>query len=421
MTTTTAFETLADAAVSARTGRDLFAFGMADRIPDSSLAKNSDGSITIAGVDLLKSGTFNGLSLVDADLEAMAQRFAELRDAGIFVPPFRLDHSWSILSVVGYFENVETYRRVDSTDSLEKTFLRGDIRLTGSVDYTPAQIVDAIKRGALSTRSSELGYYVTNSGVELPLVFYGAAFVDIPAVEGLAPVALSKVRLSTPHKITTLSTPEGSDDMTTTPDETTPDETPEVQSTDEIDAAGENLDETPDEETPDEDVEDVDDEVEAPDDEVEDEDPDEEETPDEDETPDETPNELEQLRRENARLRQEAADREIARFRSAGVIVQANEDAATALLSHNDEDVRRMAGTLLANLPSPVQLGRRHGKTTLSSTGNGSGEGGQLIKLGMSKDEVGPLWASLSTEERKTHLDDYKAWSRDRRENGVTD
>jgi hypothetical protein len=469
-TPTLAFDRLAEQAVSARGGADLYRFGLSDRIPDSAFAANGDGSVTISGLDLLKAGTFNGLSLLNEDLDAMAQRFAQLADAGIFLPPFRLDHSWSILSVVGWFEGIETYTRVDTTDSMEKTFLRGDVRITGSVDYKPAQIVDAIKRGALTNRSSELGYYVTNSGLELPLVFYGCAFVDIPAVEGLAPVSLSRLRRSEPHSITNLSLPEGTARMdpaqlarlaalrgqaTLTADESvelgeletlaqeTGTEVPDPDNEGTVTApsdAGDNAaadDETPnvregEEVTPDSAGSTVENETGV-----------ENGTPGEGEeggqsggdtgtpagttaaappgAPADTVDELSRLRQENARLRQEATDRVVTELRSAGVIVQENETDAVALLSHDDEDVRRRAGALLRSIPARLELGRRRGQTALSSRTGNAGTEGQLIRIGMSKDEVGPLWADLSTEERAARQPEYAAWAQHRRENGITD
>lgn len=407
--TTLAPERLADQAVAARGGADLYRFALEDRIPDASFAKNSDGSFTITGVDLLKSGTFNGFAILDEDLEAMAVRFRTLFDSGVFVPPFRLDHSWSVLSVIGWFENVETYRRVDATDSMEKTFLRGDIRLTGSVEFKPADLVDAIKRGALRNRSSELGYYVTNSGVELPLVFYGCAYVDIPAVEGLSPVELSK--RPSPHSITNLSADtEGSD---VDPENETP-ETPETPEAEVDETPVDEPEETPDEEAPEEG--DEDETPGEPEDEPVEDEAQVEETP---ASPEAT--ELAAARAEIARLRTAAADREIAALRSAGVIVAANEEDATFLLRHDDEDVRRRAGALLGGMSATVTLGKRRGRTTLSKDGNGNGEVGSLIRLGMPSDEVGSLWASLSREERQQHRAELDAWQNDRDENGVRD
>ena len=215
MTTTTAYGRLAETAVAARGGADLERFTLSDRIPADRLAKNGDGSYTITGMDVLKTGVFNGVvEIIDADLDGMVARFEELRDGGIFVPPFRLDHGWSVLDVIGYYETLETYTRDDPTTGVVRRFMRGDVRITGSLDHDPAKIVAAIKRGALRTRSSELGFYVTNAGVELPRIFYGCAFVDIPAVEGLEPVKLS--RRPEPRRITNLSDtppPEGTPSM----------------------------------------------------------------------------------------------------------------------------------------------------------------------------------------------------------------
>lgn len=444
VTTSPILPRLADAAVSARVGADLYRFTNRDQIPDTSLAKNGDGTFTITGIDFLKAGTFNGLGLLEVDLEAMVGHFVQLRDAGIFLPPFRLDHSWSVLSVIGWIENLETYRRVDATDSMEKTFLRGDVRLTGSVDYTPDQIVKAIKSGSLRNRSSELGYYVTNSGVELPLVFYGCAFVDIPAVEGLSPVSLSKVRLSTPHTITALNaddeetpgmldetttpdeTPEGTVDESTTPetpDETTPDEVLDDTTLDESD--DEEAEEAPD-------LSDVDDVIDGDltdgeEDDASSDDADELGTGDSASTP-ESPTggdlsrRLEEANAEIRRLRSESANREISRFREAGVIVAANETAATALLSHDDPEVRRSAGIILGHVGATVRLGTRRGKTTLTPD-NTAGGSDVRIEIGMTKDEVSDLWANLTPEDRKAgpHRVAYDAWRKDRADNGVRD
>lgn len=441
--TTTTLPRLADQAVAARAGADLYRFALGDRIPDTAFASNSDGSVTVTGIDFLKSGTFNGLGLVDADLEAMVQHYTALRDAGIFLPPFRLDHSWSVLSVIGWVDNLETYRRVDETDSMEKTFLRGDVRLTGSIDYTPAQIVKAIKGGSLRNRSSELGYYVTNAGVELPLVFYGCAFVDIPAVEGLGAVALRSVVRSTPHSIVNLTTEgrstmdpeklarltalraqsELSADEEVERDELEAEEAahvtaPAPDASVDADGVEESADDTPDEDASDnsDDTGDADEEEDA------------------DDPADETPagetvdapagapaNEVEALRAEIARLRDAEATRELERFQRGGVIVQANEEAATFLLRHDDEEVRRRVGVLLSNLPAGVTLSRPRGKVGLSTESNGSGAGGQLIKLGMTAAEVGPLWASLTPEERTKRNGEYLAWRKDRDENGIRD
>jgi hypothetical protein len=463
--TTSTLPSLADAAVDARHGADLFRFNLRGRIPDSAFAANGDGTISITGLELCKAGVFNGLQLLDSDLDAMVQRFAMLRDNGIFIPPFRLDHSWSVLSVIGWFEELYVEHRVDTTDGLEKGFLVGDVRLTGSVDYAPAVIVNAIKRGALRPRSSELGWYETNSGQELPLNFYGCAFVDIPAVEGLAPVQLSKSRPSTPHTITTLSTEgptmtpeqiarlaalralttltaeqtaerdelvaleaEETGDPVTAPSGATDaaaesTETPGVRPAgdpDPADSEGGNDDPEPEGGTGEPNAATS-------------------ETPPAEAgsgasapeagspaggteaaptgAPAENLTELARLRAENRALLQAETTRQITALRESGVIVQGNEEDATYLLSHNSSEVRRRAGALLGSMTVSVTLRQRRGTTALASNGGGAGTGttdGEIIRLGMDPEEVGPLWANLTSEERKAHQGEYDAWRKDR-------
>lgn len=445
---------LAGQAIAARTGADLYRFSWADRIPDSAFASNSDGTVTVKGIDLLKVGLFNGVvSILDTDLETMVTQFAALRDAGIFLPPFRLDHSWSVLSVIGWFDELDTYRRVDSTDNLEKLFLRGDVRITGSVDYTPAQIVKAIKSGALRNRSSELGSYTTNAGVEIPLAYYGCAFVDIPAVEGLAPVQLSHATRSNPRQITNLNAqPEETHDMD-------PRNLARLKALRGLVAGGSTLSATGSTELADLENEateaQVDDAaVEAAGDADEDLSVLEPEAAAEAEgtegggegegstgteptgtstgtgTGTESEgDEVAELRRraetaegEAARLRQAEIDRTVTELRNSGALVAEIEEDAVALLRHTDEDVRRRAGAILGNLGTRVNLSRRPGRTELdrNAAGASGGAGGtRVIELGMSKDEVGPLWAALTTEERKARQSEYDEWFSDRQANGV--
>lgn len=418
--TTATYDRLADAAVSARgDAARLYRYGLADPIPAHALKKNADGTVTLRGIDLLKAGTFKGLGIADEDLDAIVAHFRDLRDRGIFLPPFRLDHSWSVLSVIGWIEDLDVVRREDGTDGQGKAFLRGDVRVTGSVDYTPEQIVAAIRSGSLRNRSSELGAYVTNAGVEFPLVLYGCAFVDIPAVEGLAPVELSRVRLSRPHELVNLT--EGNP----VPENETPEETPAVETPEEAGevGTGDNLDpaagvdsadgSAPDQEAPpvEENEEDPAGEDPAPAGEEEPADPDEEDPRDV---------ELARARAEVAQLRREHAETRLAAYRQAGQITEDAAPHALALLTHDDEDVRRTAGTLLAALPAPVQLGRPRGRVSLSTDSSGA-KVSQLIKPGDPASEVGPLWASLSKKEREERQEEYLAWSRHRAEHGFTD
>jgi hypothetical protein len=349
------------------------------------LAKASDGSVTIPDVDVLKTGEFNGLALVDGDLSAMVERFAALRD-NVFAPPFRLDHSWSIRDVVGWFDALETYRRVDESDGVEKTYLKSTIRVTGSIDVTVDQVLSAIKRGALNPRSSELGYYRTNAGIEYPMVFYGAAFVDIPAVEGLGGVKLSK--RPEPGRVVNLNT-EREPAMSEQTTETTPAATPATEAP----ATTSPATDAPSTST----------------------------TPGTEATPATDPAkdaENEALRKQVARLRQSEADRNIETFSKAGVIVKANRDAAVALLSHTDDEVRDLTVSLLSHTSGVVKLdvraGQQNSTDSTDSTTNTAG-----LEMFSDPDrpieEVGALWAALSKDERKAHEGEYQEFMAARR------
>lgn len=446
----------AAAAVDARDGATLFRYSTSAEIGLGKGPKRlGDGTFVVENVDVLKVGTYKGLTLDTYALDSLAGRHAELRDSGVFLPPFRLDHSLSVLSVIGWVEELRVAMAPDvSNGGADALYLRADVRFTGSLDYTPEQILEAIRSGALRNRSSELGPYVTNTGEELPLVFYGCAFVDIPAVEGLAPVALER-RTSHAGPAAVIELSEGEavqpEDETPVEVEETPVEVDEVDDDDanvppvvpatpplepgeatdleaeqarqDLDAHdGDEVDEVVpgpgqvgyvDPEDGSEIVEVVDDPAPA--------DEDEEPADEPDATPEPAPapeapvsadlrggaDELERLRAENARLRAEQTEATLVELSSRGVVVPANREAATALLSHADESVGRHVRTLLANVPTLTGLNTVHGRQQLSAALSAAREGSQTpggtaerIELGMSPDEVGVLWASLSTEER---------------------
>lgn len=394
-----AVSTLQEApSIDALSGHELYRFRSTGRLSRSvedvtQLAKAADGSVTIPDVDVLKTGEFNGLALVDGDLMAMVERFTALRE-NVFAPPFRLDHSWSIYDVVGWFDALETYQRVDESDGNAKTFLKASIRITGSINVEVDAVLSAIKRGALDPRSSELGYYRTNAGTEYPMVFYGAAFVDIPAVEGLGGVKLSK--RPEPGRIVNLNASEGTPAMSQTSTETTTgtegaattattDATSTATDT-ATTATGATATATP--------------------------------APADDAVEGETPREAE-LRRRVAKLRQNEADRSITHFSQQGAIVAANRDAAVALLSHDDDEVRDLAAKLLSHASGVVKLNQSAGQqnTTTETAQTNSG-----LEMFSDPDrpirEVAAQWEQLSTAERKAHEKEYDAFMKARRDAG---
>lgn len=390
--------TLAAPPIDALAGHELYRFRMAGPLSRSvadvtTLKKAGDGSVTIPDVDVLKTGEFNGLQLVDGDLMAMVERFNLLRE-NVFTPPFRLDHSWSIYDVIGWFDGLETYQRVDESDGMGKTFLKASIRITGSINVGVDVVLDAIRRGAIEPRSSELGYYRTNAGQEFPLVYYGAAYVDIPAVEGLGGVKLS--RRTEPNRITNLNT--GRDpEMTQQATETTTTATGEPAGTETTTApaTGETTATTTAGGTETAAV--VDSAAVVPAD-----------------------DESEKLRKQVSALRQKDADRQIAHFRTAGAIVPANETAATALLSHDDDGVRDLAATLLTHSSGVVKLNKRSGEVITTPDGSNGGGAEELFALDRPLSEVSAQWAELSTEERAARKPEYDKFMADRKAAGLS-
>lgn len=409
-------------AIHARAGQTLYRYAQTNVNAFAAirgLASPPRVPYTVNGVSLLKVGTFNGLQIVDGDLEAMVERFGELIETGVFQPPLRLDHSWSVLSVIGHVTGLSTAVRLDETDGQSKLFLDGDLLFT---EQAP---LDAVHRGTFRNLSSELGPYDTNAGVELPMIYYGVAFVDIPAVEGIAgglgPLKLRKA--DEPASVFALNEEESSVSETSTEqtdEETTPptgDQADESTSSSEETTEGTGDTGTEDEGTEETSTGDETSEEETTDESTED--GEEEETTDDETTstaagltPDERA-ELTRLRASDARHRAEQATAALTAAERSGVVTPANRTAVEALLRHDDETVRTNTRTLLASTRPPVTLGHRSGRTQ-PTTGTNAGNTPSEIVAGMDPDEVGALWASLTPEERRAQQGAYDAWRADR-------
>ncbi|GAA4286196.1 hypothetical protein [Georgenia daeguensis] len=144
---------------------------------------------------VLKPGTFNGnVKITARDLGDLAARFAELRP--VFTPPLRVDHSYSVDSVVGWLETVSMGTGPDpSAGGAEVPWLTATARLAGTADARK-RLRDDVEGGRLVNISAELQPYETNAGKKYPRILSGAALVDIPAVEG-ARVVLARQRPAT--------------------------------------------------------------------------------------------------------------------------------------------------------------------------------------------------------------------------------
>lgn len=147
--------------------------------------------MTVKGLKIFRVGTFTDSlgrtnTWTQQDLDDMVKNFAMLRGAQVITEegtisydgvlpwvPVRTDHTSKVKDVVGYFSNVYT-------DPTKPGFLLADI------DFTEPEAHAAYQRGTYRNRSAEIGGYEDNAGNLTFPVMLGIAFVDLPAVEGLA-------------------------------------------------------------------------------------------------------------------------------------------------------------------------------------------------------------------------------------------
>lgn len=140
--------------------------------------KTSKGTHLLRGLRVFKKGTFKdslGIERTweDYHLDLMVANYKLLRDSNVLPNvPVRVDHSFSVQNVGGYFHDL--YREPG-----DDTFLDGD------VEITEPDVFDKWERGTFRSRSLEVGMYETNDGATYWPVVLGLAFVDLPAVEGL--------------------------------------------------------------------------------------------------------------------------------------------------------------------------------------------------------------------------------------------
>jgi len=128
---------------------------------------------SLKNVEIFKAGTYRGRTYVVNDLKKMVRNFNFLKKNNIFPNvPVRVDHSASAYDVAGYIEAVR---------------VKGD-KLLADMAITEEGVYKKIKRTTLRSRSIEIGEYEDNKGNVYSPVIYGVAWVDIPQVEGLAPV-----------------------------------------------------------------------------------------------------------------------------------------------------------------------------------------------------------------------------------------
>lgn len=369
----------------------------------------------VVGMRVVKVGVFNGVFEVTRDdLDAFVNRFNDL--AGTFRPPMRLDHSWSVMDVIGRFEALRVENLPDPTiGDTVVPYLVADWRLVG----TKAQKAELRERMTgdhphLLERSAEFWPYRTNAGAEYPLVFAGCAFVDIPAVEGLGAVTLRRSHGEGAAGAILTHDGNANDERTGTVPEQ--EQNPTAPSGDGTTNAGDpgtpEAGAVPSTPTPDEAAAPVAGDDPTPDPE------------DGEEAEPVTPPTLTELQAllststggnlsadtsarveaylaEQVRLRQESASRYETHL-SRGVIPHAAQDTVRALLSHEDAAVRDGVAAYLDLVRPPVRLRQEDGVQTSTASGSALDPATATPESasGAGFEEFMALYAQLSTEQR---------------------
>jgi hypothetical protein len=129
-------------------------------------AKHSEELRSIHGVEIFKSGTWNGDKYDENDLDAMVSAFNEMG----FTPPIKAGHSdESSAPALGWVENL---RRVGSS-------------LVADLTALPQKVFEAIRRRSYDRVSAEIYWGLKRNGKEYPRVLKALALLgaEIPAVD----------------------------------------------------------------------------------------------------------------------------------------------------------------------------------------------------------------------------------------------
>lgn len=166
-------DVLHDDGLDARLG-DLSVFSLTTMEDPSTDPTRTTERTVVRGLEIFRAGSFRDSSGVQRDwtipeLWSLADNFHLLKSRQFPNVPVRTDHSQSVLSVVGYIDNITVVSD----------------RLVADVEFTEPEHHAKFNRGTYRARSVEIGKYEDNDGVSHWPVVLGLAFVDIPAVEGL--------------------------------------------------------------------------------------------------------------------------------------------------------------------------------------------------------------------------------------------
>lgn len=162
--------------------------------PKFTYKKGEDGEdvLVVDDIAVFRTGSFSDSmgrrnTWEEMHLDGMIANFNMLRDRNIFSNvPIRSGHPGFITTgqdgvgkVVGWHTGLRKETRESSHDSSEYTYL------IATYDIIDPEAQKAIASGLWRNRSAEVGTYVTNDDAEYFPVYFGVAYVDIPAVEGL--------------------------------------------------------------------------------------------------------------------------------------------------------------------------------------------------------------------------------------------
>lgn len=152
--------------------------------------QGGNGNLILEGVAVFRSGTFRDSMGFQHQWEPehmtqMVDNYTILSSRGIITSvPIRSDHvgflDSSLKSVVGYHTGIRTEERINSVSGEMCTYLLADMEIIDP------DAIQKIESGLWRNLSSEIGTYLTNAEAEYWPVYMGVAFVDFPAVEGLA-------------------------------------------------------------------------------------------------------------------------------------------------------------------------------------------------------------------------------------------
>lgn len=126
----------------------------------------------ISGVEIFSSGSHNGDTYTDKDLDAIVEAYGSLD----FKPPLKAGHSKDKpgMPALGWVDNVR----------------RNGGKLIADFKQIPELLYSAIKDGRYNTVSSEIYWNLTRGGKKYPRALKAVALLgaDIPAVAGLRPL-----------------------------------------------------------------------------------------------------------------------------------------------------------------------------------------------------------------------------------------